>query len=75
MVSPSTQPSCFIDSQNGLLATDRDSSRGLGTGPMPRIPTRTFFSDFCASAASGAARRQPAKAAASATCMILMPFL
>jgi hypothetical protein len=33
----------------GFVETDFASSCGLGTGPMPRIPTRTIFSDFCAS--------------------------
>jgi hypothetical protein len=65
---------CLIDSQNGFVETDFDSSCRLGTGPLPRIPTRTNFSDFCASVASGAARRQKARAAASARCMIVIPL-
>src|SRR5262252_7392649 len=56
MFWPSTQPSCLIDIQNGFVETDFARSCGLGTGPMPRIPTRAIFSDFCASAANGTAR-------------------
>src|SRR5882724_10159760 len=61
MFWPSTQPRCLIDSQNGFVETDFASSCGLGAGPMPRIPTRAIFPACCASAASGAARRPPAK--------------
>src|ERR1700741_5257311 len=62
MFCPPTPPSCLIDSQNSLVATDWASSSGLGAEPRLRIPTRAFFSDFCASAASGAARRPPLRA-------------
>src|SRR3989442_6374231 len=65
MFWPSTQPSCLIDIQNGFVETDFARSCGLGTGPMPRIPTRAIFSDFCASAASGARRMLPARTTAS----------
>src|SRR5262245_57787070 len=57
MFWPSIQPSCLIDIQNGFVETDFARSCGLGTGPMPRIPTRAVFSDFCASVASGASAR------------------
>src|SRR3989442_4852351 len=65
MFWPSTQPSCRIDSQNGFVETDFASSCGLGTGPMPRIPTRAIFSDFCASGATGAKNRLEVRATAS----------
>src|SRR5712691_8579028 len=65
MFWPSTQPSCRIDSQNGFVETDFARSCGLGTGPMPRIPTRAIFSDFCASGATGAKNRLEVRATAS----------
>src|SRR5436190_11675620 len=72
MFWPSTQPSCLIDIQNGLVETDLARSCGLGTGPRPRIPTRAIFSDFCAST-GGAARAPRARATASAARMTIMP--
>src|SRR5262245_36541641 len=59
MLWPSTQPSCLIEIQNGLVETDVAKACGLGTGPRPRIPTRAVFSDFCASTAGGAASTAP----------------
>src|SRR5213593_4104547 len=65
MFWPSTQPSCLIDIQNGFDETDFARSCGLGTGPMPRIPTRAIFSDFCASTVSGARLMLKARTTAS----------
>src|SRR3989442_7077791 len=65
MFWPSTHPSCLIDIQNGFVETDFARSCGLGTGPMPRIPTRAIFSDFCASGATGAKNRLEVRATAS----------
>src|SRR5262249_161422 len=74
MFWPSTHPSCLIDIQNWLVETDFASCCGLGTGPRPRIPTRAIFCDFCASAASGATRRPPARPPTNARRLIIMEY-
>src|SRR2546425_3835468 len=74
MFCPSTQPSCLIDSQNWLVETDCASSCGLGAGPMLRIPTRTIFSDFCASAANGVARKTAPVPARNVRRSIIRPY-
>src|SRR5262245_24157827 len=51
---PSSQPSCVISRQNGLLALLFANSSALGAEPAKRAPTTGIFIGVCASTASGA---------------------